>query len=277
MVTASIAPDLKDLIVDIHTLTPYPANPRNGDLDAIRDSLTQNGQFRPIVVNKGTHPDWTGNRQTILAGNHTYAAALEAGWQTIAATFVNVSDDDAKRIVIVDNRTTDLASYDDPLLVELLQSLPSLDGTGFDTLGFDALAESVQQAADSFLDLDLHGNFERPIQSPVYTPTGDCPAVCDLYDDTRTRELLAAIDTTPDLPEDLRRFLYAAAHRHTVLHFGHIAEYYAHANQVIQTLFEDSAVVIIDFNQAIEKGFVVLTGEIAAQVESEHEDDTSES
>ena len=38
-----------------------------------------------------------------------------------------------------------------------------------------------------------------------------------------------------------------------------IAEYYSHANPVVQDLMEQSALVIIDFNKAIELGYVQLS------------------
>ena len=73
---------LKPLEVPVAGLTPYPRNPRNGDTDAIRESLLAHGQYRPIVVRKSTGE--------VLAGNHTYAAALELGWDHVAATYVDV-------------------------------------------------------------------------------------------------------------------------------------------------------------------------------------------
>lgn len=109
-------------------LRPYHKNPRLGDVDAIARSLEINGQYRPIVVNLGRH---TGRPLEVLAGNHTLAAARSLGWDRIAATTVDVDDHQAARIVAADNRTADLGNYDDAALLELLQELPDLDGTGY--------------------------------------------------------------------------------------------------------------------------------------------------
>ena len=114
---------------------PYGRNPRRGDTRAIRESLERNGQYRPIVVNRRT--------MEVLAGNHTLAAALELGWTELAATFVDVDDEQAQRIVLVDNRSNDLAGYDSGLLAELLEELPDLDGTGYDLASLDALLEEL--------------------------------------------------------------------------------------------------------------------------------------
>jgi len=109
--------------VAISSLTVYPTNPRRGDIDAIALSLTAHGQYRPIVVQAST--------KHVLAGNHTLKAAKKLGWKKIKAVLVDVDDDTAKKIVLADNRLTDLAGYNEPLLKSLLQALPELDGTGF--------------------------------------------------------------------------------------------------------------------------------------------------
>jgi hypothetical protein len=115
---------LRGLAVHIDSLRPYAANPRNGDIEAIKESLRYHGQYRPIVVRQATNE--------ILAGNHTYMAAMELGWKEIAATFVDCDDEQAARIVVVDNRLNDRARYDQGLLATLLQGLDTLDGTGYD-------------------------------------------------------------------------------------------------------------------------------------------------
>lgn len=115
----------------IDGLTPYSQNPRRGNVDVIVDSLRRHGQYRPIVVRAKTFE--------VLAGNHTLAAAKQLGWSEIAATFVECTDDEAARIVLVDNRAGDLGTYDDELLAELLTALPDLEGTGYDHDDLDFL------------------------------------------------------------------------------------------------------------------------------------------
>lgn len=110
--------------VDINDLAPYEANARRGNIEMIRESLRVHGQFRPIVVQESTG--------TILAGNHTWMAAREEGWDKIDAHFIDVDDEQAKKIVLVDNRANDVAGYDIPSLAELLKSVEDLEGTGFD-------------------------------------------------------------------------------------------------------------------------------------------------
>jgi len=81
--------------------------------------------------------------------------------------------------------------------------------------------------------------------------------------------LMAEIDAT-DLPDDEKRFLKAAAARHVVFDFETIANYYAHSSAGCQEQFEKSALVIIDFNKAIENGYAVLSDKISDQYTNEH-------
>lgn len=121
-------------------LRPHPRNPRNGDVEAIAESLRANGQYRPIVVSSDSY---------VLAGNHTYMAALQIGWTHIAAVQLAVThdSDEALRIMLVDNRTADLGNYDNGQLLELLQSLDEeqLLGTGYVTDDIDTLLHRTQE------------------------------------------------------------------------------------------------------------------------------------
>lgn len=142
---AGIPPDLASLAVPVASLRPFPGNPRRGDVGAIAESLRVNGQYRPVVVNRRT--------SEILAGNHTFAAALTLGWDQIAATFVDVDGVQAARIVLADNRTADLGSYDDALLADLLRPL-DLEGTGFDQGALDELLASTAVLPEPLVDPD---------------------------------------------------------------------------------------------------------------------------
>jgi DNA modification methylase len=171
---------------DVHQLavTRYPVaelriyhrNPRVGNVDRIAESLRVNGQYKPVVVNIGTH---TGRALEVLAGNHTLKAARDLGWDTIAAVTVDVDDDQAARIVLADNRTADLATHDDRLLLELLADLPDLDGTGYDPGDLDELeallngeTDNGSDAPTSLTDPDDIPNAAEP-DAPTVTQLGD--------------------------------------------------------------------------------------------------------
>jgi site-specific DNA-methyltransferase (adenine-specific) len=152
--------------VDINDLRPHPRNARNGDVDAIADSLRMNGQFRPIVVAEDG---------TILAGNHTYMAAMELGWESIAVVRLPLQPEspEAIRVLLADNRTADLGTYDDGLLLDLLAALDEAEGgligTGYDADALDALRKITghRYGGDPDAAPDL-----RP-DEPAISATGD--------------------------------------------------------------------------------------------------------
>lgn len=122
----------------VSDLKPYGLNPRLGNVEVIAESLRVNGQYRPIVVRKTTNE--------ILAGNHTWKAAQSLGWTHIKATLVDVDDEGARRIVLVDNRANDLATYDHEALAALLAELDDIAGTGFGQDDVDALLASLESS-----------------------------------------------------------------------------------------------------------------------------------
>lgn len=129
--------------MSVAELKPYHRNARRGMISVIAESLAKLGQYRPIVVNVGTH---TGRPNEILAGNQTFAAAQQLEWQHIDCHTVDVDDETAARIVLVDNRANDLAVYDEVELAYLLGTLPDLTATGFTD---DDLAELLAHNASA--------------------------------------------------------------------------------------------------------------------------------
>lgn len=110
--------------VPVSSLVPHPANPRRGSVDLIKQSLEANGQYKPLVVQRGTNH--------VLAGNHTLAAAEGLEWDTISVVFVDVDDEQALKILLADNRTSDKSRYDDAALLEALEALNgAYEGTGW--------------------------------------------------------------------------------------------------------------------------------------------------
>lgn len=136
--------------VDITLLRPHPLNPRNGDVDMIAESLHTNGQYRPIVVAADG---------TILAGNHTYAAAMSLGWPTLDIVRLDLdpTSPEAYRIMVADNRTADLGRYDEPQLLSLIRDLNAevgLEGTGYDEGELDRLERLVAAINAGGLNVD---------------------------------------------------------------------------------------------------------------------------
>ena len=127
--------NIGSLLMDINLLTPHPRNVRQGDIGAICESLKAHGQYRAIVFQKSSNQ--------IIAGNHTWKAAKSLGWDQIAATEFDCDDETALRILLADNKASDLATYDNDQLEDLLRELAltekALEGTLFDGNNLDEI------------------------------------------------------------------------------------------------------------------------------------------
>lgn len=129
----------------LRTLKKHPKNPRQGDVDAIAASLRENGQFRAIAVNVGTH---TGRPNEIIAGYHTWLALRKNGETEGLVSFVDVDNDTGVRMMLADNKAGDKSTYRDDYVSELLQALPSLEGTGYTEAEMNTFIQDAEAAAD---------------------------------------------------------------------------------------------------------------------------------
>jgi hypothetical protein len=99
------------------------------------------------------------------------------------------------------------------------------------------------------------------IQIPQYEPKTIRPQLYELCDRGKYVELLRSINVS-SVSEPEKEFLRSAASRHLVFNYAKIADYYAHATPEMQRLMEQSALVIIDFDDAIANGYVRLSENI---------------
>jgi hypothetical protein len=143
---------------------------------------------------------------------------------------------------------------------EMLEGLNQQQAFLMELLGKDG-GEDAEQGDDD--------KYTKKVEAPIYEVTGEKPDISELFTNEHTNALLTAIDNA-DIPEAEKDFLRVAATRHTVFNFANIAEYYAHSSQEVQRLMEDSALIIIDFDRAIELGYVKLSEEVKAQFAREH-------
>ena len=132
--------DLKGLLVNIADLSLDPSNARKHperNVEAIKASLQMFGQRKPIVVQK--------NGMIVRAGNGNVTAAKLLGWKQIAAVVVDDDNATATQYAIADNRTGDLAEWDDETLGTLLQGLTDeeRDRLQFDRAEFAKMLEAM--------------------------------------------------------------------------------------------------------------------------------------
>ena len=222
----------------LNELTPYKNNPRKNDqaVDAVAASIKAFGFKVPIVI----------DRDGVIVCGHTRAkAAKKLKLESVPCVVADdLTEEEIKAFRLADNKVSEKALWDDELLRVELDGLADFDMEQF---GFDALGPFVND-----------DKYTKKIEPPVYECKRNCPDITSLCNTTKYEELLKGINKS-NIPEDVKAFLRLAAARHIVFEFSEIAEYYAHQPKEIQELMEESGLVIIDYNKAIEKGFVKMT------------------
>lgn len=146
------------------TLKPHHRNARNGDVDAIVASVRANGVYRPVI---------TASDGTILAGHHLWYALGELRRKQVDIVRLPLDPDgpEALRLMVADNRTSDLGRYDEGLLVELLGIVEradgGLDGTGYSDEDLQALIDLEKRRYE-----DWENREERSRPDPMFASEG---------------------------------------------------------------------------------------------------------
>lgn len=142
--TMEIIPQTFEPECPVDSVTMHPRNPRRGNLDAIGESVTQNKFYGAIVIQAST--------RYILAGNHRWIVAKNLNAPHLPAIVLDVDDETALRIMLADNRTAEMGSFDDEGLASLLTDLQgdngTLRGTGYDGLQFEGIV--IEAAANEY-------------------------------------------------------------------------------------------------------------------------------
>jgi hypothetical protein len=191
-------------------------------------------KLRPIVVNKD---------MIVLGGNMRLKACIDAGLKDVwIAKAWELTPEQEKEFIIKDN--VGFGEWDWDVLANEWD-MKELEDWGLDGFPFDK----------------EENNFTKNIEAPIYKPKNKKPKEKELYNEDKVKELIEKIEKSTATKKE-KDFLIKAAQRHTVFNYGKIADFYAHSNKEVQVLMEDSALIIIDFKKAIEKGYVKLSKEI---------------
>ena len=234
--------------VDISLLNPAPYNPRvelqpsDPEYQHIKNSIDSFGYLDPIVWNQRT-----GN---IVSGHQRYRILKDEGATEIEVRVVDFDEDTEKACNLAMNKAVGL--WDEAKLNALLEEMKN---TSWDMADFGFTLEELDDLGEE------ENPYTQKVATPIYEPEGENPDLSELCDTSKADALQTDIRNA-DIPDDIKEFLYLASARHYKFNYQKIAEYYCHAPKNVQELFEKSALVIIDFNSAIENGYVRLTERI---------------
>jgi hypothetical protein len=102
----------------------------------------------------------------------------------------------------------------------------------------------------SFLEAgEQSKKYNTDIGTTLYLPNKNRkPLLGELCSNTKALELQEKINAA-NISKEEKLFLILASYRHIVFNYELIADYYTHSDKATQELMEDSALIIIDFNQ----------------------------
>ena len=237
----------------VEDLKPYENNPRFNDdaVEYVANSIKEFGFKVPIIVDKNN---------VIVAGHTRYKASLELGLEEVPCIIADdLTDEQVKAFRLADNKVSEKASWNLDLLNEELEGILDLDMSQFD---FNKI-----NVDDINIDIeDNEGNrFSTETKIPQYNVEGLDVSYNDMINCDKYNELIKEIDEA-DISEDDKKFLELAATRHLRFNYRNIAEFYVKADKKVQNLMEKSALVFIDFEDAIANGYVRLSSKISEAI-----------
>jgi hypothetical protein len=240
-------------------LIPYARNAKKHDaaqVSKLAGSIREFGFNNPVLIDKDNG---------IIAGHGRVMAAQKLELKDVPCIRLgHLTDTQRRAYILADNRLAEIGGgWDEELLKLEIKDIDwgELKEIGIDDFDFGEIDFGGQDQSEGENNPAEDTNYSRKIEAPIYEPQGAKPSLTELFDDSKTLRLCKKIEESV-IPKEEKNFLIAAAQRHTVFRFDKIAEYYAQSDHALQGLFEDSAVVIIDFDKAIEDGFVEMTEKI---------------
>lgn len=152
---------ITDLQLDAENARKHPER----NLRAIADSLVRFGQQKPIVALEDG---------TVIAGNGTFAAAKTLGWTEILVAYTSLTAQEARAFAIADNRTSELAAWDDEILRSQLDEISQFDSSLLNAAGYaeEELRAMLERAPISVAELgsveggvsELPSGFSRTLE-----------------------------------------------------------------------------------------------------------------
>ena len=243
----------------IQDLIPYARNSRthsDAQVAQIAASIKEFGWTNPVLLD---------GENGIIAGHGRIMAAQKLGESEVPTIELSHMDENQKRAyIIADNKLALNAGWDNEMLA---LELADLKDAGYD-LGFTGFS------MDEIEDLnpeETENTYTQKVDVPTYEPSGDKPDIAELFDDSHAFNLIEKIKSSK-LPQAEKDFLMLTAGRHVKLNFQLIADYYAHSDRVVQELMEDSALVIVDIDNAIANGWVNLSKKLDEIYDEDNEE-----
>lgn len=248
--------------ISISEIKPYARNARTHSTEQVKqimDAIKEWGFTNPLLIDE---------QNNLIAGHGRLEAVKQLNkvdfkdkpiLELPAIVVKGLDESQKKALIIADNQIALNAGWDYEVLQSELKELENLN-YDLDLLAFDNVDELLREVIDENVnggqEIDT-GNYTTKVATPIYEIKGDEPVIEELLDTTKAEKLINKIKCSR-LGKAKKDFLINCAYRFLDFNFAKIAEFYAHQDKETQELMEELALVIIDYDKAIELGYIEL-------------------
>ena len=269
---------MKIIKIDVNKLVLADYKPRvklkSGDraYEELKRSIQKFGYVDLIICNKDLK---------VIAGHQRIPVLKELGYKIIDVVQVDIGEYDEKALNIALNKID--GSWDFEKLQSLLDDIKINSHELFNFTGFtDGEFEKIISEFEGSVNTeggtgknnnnseggadknnnDIKSPYTEKIKAPIYEPKQEKPPeLKDCINYEKCMNLIKEIKGKK-FEKDLESFLIFAAYRFIVFNYENIAEFYCHQDKKTQEIIEKLAMVIIDFNKAIEYGFTQFVNDV---------------
>ena len=230
--------------IEINKLQPASYNPRQittKQYKDLKESIEKFGVVDPIIINKDF---------TVIGGHQRLKVCKDLKHTEIDCVVLDLTKEEERELNIRLNKSG--GEFDMDILANEFE-IEELKDWGFKEIELGLNIDKINE-----------NPYTDKIEAPTYEASNDKPKINDLYNYEKTSLLIEKIKES-NISENEKDFLIKASQRHIVFNYSKIADYYANSNKEVQELMEDSALVIIDFEKAIELGYIELSDKVIQQ------------
>lgn len=262
---------IKNLELNSGQLEGLPKNPRlirDEKFEALLKSISDAPEMlnlRELLVF-----EYKKGKYIVIGGNMRLKACKELGYSELPCKILPAETplEKLREYTIKDNNN--FGEYDWDLLASDWDSV-QLEDWGVDLDWDEQDSGSAENEVPTENEAENELEYSRKIVAPVYEPNGQKPLISDCINTDKRDSLIAEIDSA-DIPDNEKKFLKECSQRFIDFQYDKIADYYANSDKKTQALMERLALVIIDFDKAIEAGFVRMTEKFKKEVAYEYKE-----
>lgn len=231
-------------------LKEWDKNPRIISKEAfvkLKESIKERGFHDILKIDENN---------VVLSGNQRLRALKDLGYEEVECKVSDeiLTEEQKNKVAIESNIQS--GEWD-------IDSLEEDFSDTLDDLGLEDLIPSNESLTEE------NKLYTAKVVIPTYEPKNEKPSIEELVDTKKAQDLYDRI-VESNLDPEVKSFLEIACTRFYVFNYSKIADFYANSNKEIQEMMERLALVIVDYDKAIEYGFLDFVTNILDERKTEH-------